>query len=93
MTAHNSSKGLGRTQILVLNLLAAGGPKSARDLERDWPSMTPDKAYSALASLGNRGLVDAAGFDGRARTYCLTAKGAAVERKLLEEVLCTITTS
>jgi len=81
--------GLGRTQRLVLRLLAAGegystqGAKSARNLSYDWPGLTESAAYSAVMRLADRGLVDAAGWehDG-GRTYKLTAKGRGVEAEL-----------
>lgn len=80
--------GLGRTQRLVLQLLASGdGPKSARHLEYDWPGLTESAARSALDRLGMRGLVDMAGWDRRdGRTYCLTERGSQVERELNETV-------
>jgi DNA-binding HxlR family transcriptional regulator len=74
--------GLGRTQKLVLRLLASGS-KSARHLAYDWPGLTESAAHSAVRRLGDRGLVDVAGWDNRdGRTYCLTERGAAVERSL-----------
>lgn len=79
-----SGQNLGRTQVLVLRLLAAGEhPKSAAKLAYDWPGLTESAARSALGRLGDRGLVDAAGFDGEARTFSLTEKGILLERELL----------
>lgn len=75
---------LGRTQVLVLRLLAAGEyPKSAAKLAYDWPALTESAARSALGRLGDRRLVDAAGFDGSSRTFALTDAGIALERELL----------
>jgi DNA-binding HxlR family transcriptional regulator len=77
--------GLGRTQILVLRLLADNA-KSARHLSYDWPGLTESAARSAVSRLADRGLVDMAGWDVRdGRTYCLTARGAEVERGLNED--------
>lgn len=74
--------GLGRTQKLVLRLLADGS-KSARHLAYDWPSLTESAARSAVHRLGERSLVDVAGWDSRdGRTYCLTDRGREVEQAL-----------
>lgn len=74
---------LGHTQKLVLRLLA-GGAKSAEYLSYDWPGLTASAAYGAIQRLGARGLVDVAGWEDNSnrRTYCLTEKGAEVERAL-----------
>lgn len=74
--------GLGRTQVLVLRLLASG-PKSVRTLSYDWPDLTESAARSAVNRLGDRGLVDMAGWDRNdGRTFCLTARGREVEAAL-----------
>lgn len=77
---------LGRTQVLVLQLLA-GGAKSVRELAYHWPSLTESSARSALERLGDKRLVDVAGFESGTtrRQFCLTARGADVERRLLGE--------
>lgn len=75
---------LGRTQKLVLHLLALQ-PKSIRTLAYDWPGLTESAARSAVERLGLRGLVDVTGRHGEAgRVFTLTAKGAAVERDLID---------
>lgn len=75
---------LGRTQVLVLRLLANHRQApSARDLAYDWPGLTESAVHGALNRLGDRGLVDLAGFDGRARTYKLTPRGIEAELELL----------
>jgi predicted ArsR family transcriptional regulator len=78
--------GLGHTQKLVLNLLAITTNQSARDLSYNWPSLTESAARSAVARLGDRGLVDMAGWTPTrdARTYCLTAKGQEVADALVD---------
>lgn len=83
MARRDPSKGLGRTQRLVLHLLAFGA-KSTRTLAYDMPLwFTPTAMYGAVMRLANRGLVDFAGWDeSQDRTYCLTERGAAVERAL-----------
>jgi hypothetical protein len=79
------ARGLGRTQKLVLQLLASAGSSSARDLEYHWPSLTEASARTAITGLARRGLVDASGWNVRGgRTYCLTERGASVERALNE---------
>lgn len=73
---------LGRTQVLVLRLLA-DGPKSAQTLGYDWPGLTESSARSAVMRLARRGFTDMAGWNAyNQRTYCLTEKGAEVERSL-----------
>lgn len=82
MVATKQERPLGRTQMLVLRLLA-GGAKSAQTLGHDWPGLTASSARSAVMRLGMRGLVDMAGWnDYNQRTYRLTEKGAEVERSL-----------
>jgi DNA-binding HxlR family transcriptional regulator len=78
--------GLGRTQKLVLQLLASNGSLSARELEYHWPTLTESSAYSAVMRLADRGLVDVAGWDqyGRNRSYCLTERGGVAERQVSE---------
>lgn len=85
-------KGLGHSQVLILRLLASIGEASAAELERNWPGLTESAARNAVLRLGDRGLVDLAGWDwdgaGRGhgqRTYSLTERGREVEAKLLEE--------
>ena len=74
--------GLGRTQRLVLRLLALD-TKSVRNLSYDWPTLTESAAYGAVMRLADRGLVDMAGWEHEGgRTYCLTAKGREVEASL-----------
>lgn len=84
MAAHRDrSKNLGRTQILVLHLLA-DGPKTVRTLGYDWPGLTDSAARSAVNRLGDRSLVDATGWDGAGRMYGLTECGEAVERSIVD---------
>lgn len=73
---------LGRTQILVLRLLASGGAKSVRHLAYDWPGLSESAARGAVMRLGDRSLVDVAGWDGESRTYTLTERGREVELAL-----------
>jgi DNA-binding PadR family transcriptional regulator len=78
----NPAANLGRTQKLVLRLLA-DRPKSIQHLGYDWPGLTESAAYSAVMRLADRGLVDVAGWDDYdRRTYRLTEKGAEVEAGL-----------
>jgi hypothetical protein len=72
---------LGRTQVLVLRLLA-GGEKDCRHLEYDWPGLTESAARSAIGRLGDRGLVDVAGWKEGRRTFCLTSRGRQIEAAL-----------
>jgi hypothetical protein len=80
---------LGRTQVLVMRLLAlAEHPKSVRALAYDWPTLTESSVRSALDGLWRRGLVDAAGWEaGGGRKYVLTTKGALAEAAMLGEDL------
>ncbi len=84
-------KNLGRTQQLVLHLIAAHSQApSIRDLAYDWPSLTESAARSAVNRLGDRRLVDVAGFHAgtNTRTYKLTALGRQVEVELVESRPC-----
>lgn len=76
-----AAKGLGRTQVLVLQLLA-NGAKTCRTLGYDWPSLTEESARSTVDRLGGRGLVDAVRFEpgSGAREFGLTELGEGVER-------------
>ncbi len=82
------TKRLGRTQGLVLQLLALRDrPPTIRDLATDWPGLTEASVRSAVNRLGDRGLVDVAGFDAiatNARTYTLTADGRRAEMALTD---------
>lgn len=73
-------KGLGRTQITILQLLA-NGPKKVRDIERDGFGISAATARSTLTRLGMRGLVDRK-FSYRELEYFLTDEGAEVEKHL-----------
>jgi DNA-binding MarR family transcriptional regulator len=75
---------VGRTQQLILHVLASQGPCTIKELAYHWPTLTQSAASSAVNRLGNRGFVDLAdrSWDG-ARSYSLTRKGAEVERALL----------
>lgn len=82
MARRDPAVGLGPTQVLVLRLLASGS-KSASYLAYDHPALTESSARSAVMRLAGRGLADVAGWDDyERRTYCLTTKGAEVERNL-----------
>lgn len=86
MARKRGAVGLGRTQRLVLSILASQGPCSARELEYHWPTLTESSAGSALRRLGDRGLVDAAGWNySNQRTYGLTEQGYEVEAGLNTE--------
>lgn len=68
--------GIGRSQKLVLHLLALGsGEKSVRQLSYDWPDLTESAARGAVMRLGDRSLVDVAGWEDNRRTYKLTERG------------------
>lgn len=77
--------GLGRSQKLVLNLLAINAEQTVRDLARNWPTLTESSARSAVNRLGDRGLVDFAGWSPYrdARTFSLTDRGRAVADTLV----------
>jgi predicted ArsR family transcriptional regulator len=83
----NTSQNLGRTQKLVLHLLASTGEASAWDLAYHWPGLTESAAGSAVNRLAGRGLVDLGRGDwsrGRfSRTFVLTSEGRSVESSLL----------
>lgn len=81
--ADERGKRLGRTQRLVLSLLASG-PKTCAHLAYDWPGLTESAARGAVLRLADRHLVDAAGWkpDG-GRIYKLTERGRAVEAELV----------
>jgi ATP-dependent DNA ligase len=74
------SKGLGRTQVLVLQLLA-NGPKSVRTIASDGFGISESSARSTLERLGRRGLVDRK-YSYRELEYHLTSEGAEVEQTL-----------
>ena len=77
---------LGRTQILVLRLLASHDqPPTVRRLAEDWPGLTESAVRGALERLGDRRLVDVVGFDDVARTWKLTARGIEIECALNQE--------
>lgn len=83
-TIRRSGKNLGRTQILVLNLLSLHNDLSASELEYHWPSLTRSSAHSALMRLGDRALVDVANWSpDKGRTYKLTEAGRAVAAELV----------
>ena len=72
---------LGDNQRWTLYELAGNGPRSVSEIAWNLPhSPRHSSIRSAVYSLEKRGLVDVAGFSGRARTYDLTAKG----RELLD---------
>ena len=77
----NRAVRLGRTQKLVLQLLA-NGPKAVRVLAFDWPGLTEGQVRGALDRLASRGLVDRVGYRQRAYIYGLTAKGREVEAQV-----------
>lgn len=83
----DKSRRLGRTQKLVLHLLASQSPCTARELSYHWPSLSESAAMSAVNRLADRGLVDMGPGDwsrGRfARSFVLTRAGAEVERALV----------
>jgi DNA-binding MarR family transcriptional regulator len=84
----NPASGLGRTQRLVLQLLALNQPCSASELARHWygGGLTESAAGSAVSRLADRGLIDLGPGEwtgGRfSRTYVLTERGVAVERQV-----------
>lgn len=73
-------EGLGRTQVLVLQLLA-NGPKKVRDIGRDGFGISDSSARSTLNRLGLRGLVDRKYSYGQME-YFLTAEGVEVEKRV-----------
>jgi DNA-binding HxlR family transcriptional regulator len=75
---------LGRTQVLVLHLLA-GSVKSIDRLAMDWPGLTESSVRGAIGRLYERGLVDVAHYNAyNARVFMLTERGRAVELGLCE---------
>lgn len=85
--AHRGLRNLGRTQRLVLHILANQAPCTARDLSYHWPSLSKSAAMAAVNRLADRGLVDMGpgefSYAGRfRRSFVLTARGATVERIL-----------
>jgi DNA-binding MarR family transcriptional regulator len=83
--ATNKTYKLGRTQSLVLHLLACAGPQTIFDISR-FPGLTESGTRSAVDRLGRLGLVDLADRHHKSgRVFCLTDKGAAAERALLED--------
>lgn len=86
MSRRGDSRYLGRTQILVLRLLATNDytSKSCRGLAYDWPSLSENAARGAVQRLYDRGLVEPTGWKERSRTYELTERGRVVERELAE---------
>lgn len=65
---------LGPVQKHVLLVLGTRGESARTDWAAWWP-VRSEQVYGAIEALGRRGLVDVAGFDGRARTFKLTAEG------------------
>lgn len=86
MSWRSDSRYLGRTQILVLRLLATGdyARKSCRALANDWPNLSESAARGAVNRLYERKLVEPVGWNDRCRIYELTQRGRAVERELAE---------
>jgi hypothetical protein len=82
MANRDPGKGLGRTQIEVMHLLALG-PKTVRDLTRE--GLSDSNARSTLQRLGLRGLVDRK-FKYNELEYFLTKTGEEVEQLILDEV-------
>jgi ATP-dependent DNA ligase/DNA-binding HxlR family transcriptional regulator len=71
-------KGLGRTQKVILQLLA-NGPKTVRNIEDDGFGISAATARSTLSRLGMRGLVDRKYRYGE-HEYFLTGEGVEVEK-------------
>lgn len=67
---------IGPSERYVLLSLANRGTATATDWAA-WYPLNLDQARGALYRLGRRGLIDPAGWDGRARLYKLTARGVA----------------
>lgn len=86
MRRKRTASNLGRTQKLVLRILAGNAPCTARDLSYHWPTLSESAAMSAINRLADRGLVDMGPGDfsrGRfARSFVLTDTGASVEAGL-----------
>jgi DNA-binding HxlR family transcriptional regulator len=55
--SQTDSRPLGRTQVLVMHLLA-DRPKNIRTLANDWPGLTESMVSGALDRLAHRGYVD-----------------------------------
>jgi DNA-binding MarR family transcriptional regulator len=88
MASRNSDRPLGRSQKLVLHILADQSPCTARDLAYHWPSLSESAAMSAIDRLAARGLVDLGPGEfshaGRfRRSFVLTERGVATERGLV----------
>lgn len=65
---------LGPIQKHVLLVLSTRGASTCTDWSA-WYPIREEQVRSAIDSLGRRGLVDVAGFDGRSRTFALTSAG------------------
>ena len=74
---------LGRTQVLVMHLLALG-PKTVRRLSHDWPGLSEAMVSGALARLADRGYVDRRAPHGFYQWH-LTDRGVAAEREMVPE--------
>jgi predicted ArsR family transcriptional regulator len=72
---------LGGTQRHVLLVLGTRGASAANDWAA-WYPLEAAQVRSAINRLGMRGLVDVAGWNGRARTYKLTEDGVEAVNKI-----------
>lgn len=72
--AYGTNRPLGYLQRHVLLVLSTRGASTITDWAA-WYPFDDSQVRSVMESLGRRGLVDAAGFDGRARLYGLTHAG------------------
>jgi DNA-binding HxlR family transcriptional regulator len=81
--SRRSQRPLGRTQVLVMHLLALE-PKTVRTLSNDWPGLTEAIVSGALSRLADRGYVDRRAPHGFYQRH-LTDRGVAAEREMVRE--------
>lgn len=82
MNRRDPAAGLGRTQKLVLHLLAREA-KLVRTLAMDWPGLTEASVRTALTGLEQRGLVNRPTYHRGAYKFGLTDRGREVEAALV----------
>lgn len=79
---------LGHTQRRVLLTMADGEARAVTDWGA-WYPLNEGQVRGAMTRLGQRGLVDVAGWSrdghGRARTFCLTERGRELAKLIVEE--------
>lgn len=72
---------VGPTQLVILQLLCQHRMLSVAQMCYHWPSLRHSMAKRAVDRLGDRNLIDVAGFDDKGRrTFKITDRGRALER-------------